>query len=78
MRCEFVGGRHDGQEMDVSKVWSFASGKTENLSEARARGSWVHRAELDDQPTVEGYCGPMWDGGKLRYESWDVYEMMSR
>lgn len=78
MNAVFVGGPRNGNVMDVSNVWAFANGKTENMSEYRARGCCVHRAELDDQPTVEGYCGPMWDRGMLRYESWDVYEMLSR
>lgn len=76
MKAVFVGGKYNGCVMDVSEVWAFSDGKTENLSAERARGSWVHRAELDDQPTVKGYAGPMWDGGMLRYETWDVYNMM--
>ena len=78
MRCVFVGGRYDGQVMDVTDVEKFCSGHTEDLSEVRARGGLVHRAELDNQPEVKGYCGPMWDGGCLRYETWDVYDMLSR
>lgn len=78
MKAEFVGGRYDGRVMDVSEVEKFCTGHTEDLSAVRARGGLVHMAELDNQPTVEGYCGPMWDGGKLRYETWEVYEMLSR
>lgn len=29
-------------------------------------------------PKLEGYCGPMWDGDKIRYESWEVYDELSR
>ena len=78
MIAVFVGGKYNGQEMPVEKVWDFAVGVTENLSKVRAKGGLVHRSELDDQPIVNGYCGPMWDGGKLRYETWDVYDMLSR
>ena len=73
MKAVFVGGRFDGQQMDVSNVWDFAVAATENLSDARARGGIVRRAELDDQPIVNGYIGPMWNGDHLRYESRDVY-----
>lgn len=35
------------------------------------------RVELDLQPELDGYAGPMWDGGKLRYETWEIYEGLS-
>jgi len=35
------------------------------------------RAELQGQPKFKGLCGPMWDGGVLRYEDWKAYEKMS-
>ena len=54
------------------------SGYTEDLSELREQGRCVHRAELDNQPEYEGWCGPMWDGGGFRYETWEVYDMLSR
>ena len=53
-------------------------GYTEDLTPLRASGALVHRAELDNQPKLENLCGPMWDGGMLRYESWDVYDLLSR
>lgn len=28
-------------------------------------------------PKVRGYVGPMWDGGKIRYESPEVYDLLS-
>lgn len=28
-------------------------------------------------PRIEGYLGPMWDGGKIRYESQDAYDFFS-
>ena len=53
-------------------------GYSEDLSELRAQGICVHRAELDNQPEYEGFLGPMWDGGMLRYETTEVYDMLSR
>lgn len=78
--CHFVGGRLNGARIPVSEVCEkHCSGEyTEDLSAERARGALVHRAELDNQPKVKGYCGPMWDGGELRYETWEVYDMLSR
>ena len=29
-------------------------------------------------PRLKGYAGPMWDGDKIRYETWDVYDGLSR
>lgn len=53
-------------------------GYTEDLSELRAKGACVHRAELDNEPIYEGFLGPMWDGGDFRYETQEVYDMLSR
>ena len=53
------------------------SGYTEDLSEVRARGGCVHRAELDNQPEYKGFLGPMWDDGRLRYETQEVYDVLS-
>ena len=75
--CVFVGGIHNGKRMSEWDVENtLCNGKhTPNESEARARGGCVHRWELDDVPEVEGYTS-MWDGGMIRYESWDVYDLM--
>ena len=80
MLCEFVGGKLNGKTIPLKEVWMFYwNGKcTADLSEERARGAWVHRAELDNQPEVDGYLGPMWDGDHLRYETPEVYDMLSR
>ena len=53
-------------------------GYTEDLSELRAQGRCVHRKELDNQPIFDGFLGPMWDGGILRYETPEIYDMLSR
>ena len=54
-----------------------ATGHTADLSESREKGLIVHREELDNKPEYYGWCGPMWDGGDYRYETWEVYNMMS-
>lgn len=59
------------------------------MSAIRKRGGLVRREELDLKPVFKGYCGPMWDGtrrdaltgksvGVLRYETWEVYDTLSR
>lgn len=80
MMARFVGGPLNGKFIPVEEVKAkYWNGRlSEDLSEARARGALVHRAELDNQPKVDGYCGPMWDGDCLRYETWEVYDMLSR
>lgn len=80
MKAMFVGGPLNGQVLDVEIVKAkYCNGKyTEDLSAKRARGAWVHRAELDNQPMVDGYLSPMWDGGMLRYETQEVYDMLSQ
>lgn len=35
------------------------------------------RAELQDQPRLKGFAGPMWDGDAVRYEDARAYAMLS-
>jgi len=79
MNAHFVGGNLNGTRIPVEEVKAkYWNGElTPDLSEARARGRLVWRKELDNQPRVDGYVGPMWDGDELRYESHAVYAMLS-
>ena len=65
-RYEFVGGRWNGQQMQHEEVEEIATGHKPYYGRERALGKLTPREELDGQPTVKGYLGPMWDG--LRYE----------
>ena len=49
-----------------------------DLSELRELGRCVHRAELDNRPKYKGFLGPMWDGGDFRYETQEIYDLLSR
>lgn len=86
--CQFVGG-HLAGEMPLEKAELLTVRRSEDLSRERAQGALVHRAELDNRPKFSGYAGPMWNGtrrdgitgediGILRYETWEVYDMLSR
>ena len=81
MRAHFVGGFLNNQMFadvnDAKKVIQ-CIGYTEDLTEKRNQGILVRREELDNQPQFEGYLGPMWDGDCLRYETQEVYDMLSR
>ena len=77
---QFVGGNLSGQILTAKEIEAIAYGRTKNLSKERSEGKLVHRAELDDQPTVQNYLGPMYngrykDGVLLRYETHEVYDM---
>lgn len=63
---------------NVKDLWKHSSGKSKDFSEYRERGACVPRAELDNQPTLPNYCGPMWDGDGLRYETQEIYDQLSR
>lgn len=63
---EFVGGPLAGQRMQLDEVQQISNGNRPYFGRERSLGYRVPREELDGQPTVEGYLGPMWDG--LRYE----------
>ena len=80
MKAHFVGGKLNGMIIDTEEIKAkYWNGKlSEDCSALRARGILCHRAELDNQPMVDGYYSPMWDGGMLRYETPEVYDMLSR
>ena len=76
---EFIGGHLADKKRTREEVEQIATGHSRNWSRERSQGGRCPRAELDDQPTVAGYVGPMWDG--LRYEidgelrsDWDLTE----
>ena len=75
--CEFVGGKYNGAVVSEYYVeTTMCNGRhSPDESETRNRGGCVHHAVLDNVPEVEGYTS-MWDGDRIRYESWDVYNMM--
>lgn len=79
-RAMFVGGRLNGFECDLSYVRDvLGNGQfSTDWSKERSEGRCVPRKELDNQPHVDGYLGPMWDCGKFRYETQEVYNMLSR
>ena len=83
--CVFYGGRYDGKAVSLEEAERMTEKRSEDLSEIRAMGGLVRKKELDNKPEFDGSCGPMWDGtmrgntiGILRYETWDVYDMLSR
>ena len=79
MKAIFVGGKLNGTVTTTEEIKAkYWNGKlTEDLSEVRARGGLVHREELDNQPMVDGYLSPMWDGDGIRYETYEAYDMLS-
>lgn len=85
LNAYFFGGRFDGQVVTHNELIEIGNGKfTEDLTEVRNNGGWVHREELDNQPKVDGYVGPMYDVDywtkepHLRYETQEVYDKLSR
>lgn len=59
---QFCGGPLSGTTMVRSEVELIAEGHTPDKSRERLAGQLVTRKELDNQPKVAGYLGPMWDG----------------
>lgn len=78
MNVIFVGGRFNGVECDIEEMKQHSNGRlSKDWSLERSLGRCVPRAELDNQPQFDGYLGPMWDGCCLRYETPEVYNMLS-
>lgn len=84
-KMRFIGGRYNGKEVDTwvfvadDETWKFSAFPylTPNREEIRNRGGLVPCAELDDMPRVNGYVGPMYDDGCLRYETQEMYDVFS-
>lgn len=84
---EFVGGPLNNVTFtNHNDAIAFSNGNSGDLSAIRNAGGHVRRVELDNQPTYDGYLGPMWDGTRtidgtqyaiLRYETQEVYDMLS-
>lgn len=81
--CEFIGGPMAGK-MPLEEAEKLTEARSKDWSKERALGHCVPKAELDNRPKFKGYAGPMWDGERaggiaiLRYETWEVYDMLSR
>ena len=82
---ELVGGEYAGTytREEAEKLPIKEPELTDDLSDTRASGGFVHRKELDNQLQFKGYLGPMWNGtqdGKavIRYETQEVYDVLSR
>lgn len=75
----FVGGKYNGMEVSHDELLKMGNGRfREDNSIKRKNGNLCPREELDNQPLVDGYMAPMWDGDKLRYETYEIYELLSR
>lgn len=73
-----IGGSLQGKYTRKDIIEKFCIGKyTQDCSEVRARGIIIQRKELDRQPKIPGYVGPIWDNGILRYETPEVNEVLS-
>ena len=59
---QFWGGHLNKQTFVRSEVEEIACGHTPDMTYKRVRGVLCQRQELDNQPKVAGYLGPMWDG----------------
>ena len=59
---EFIGGALPKRFYVRSEVEEMAIGHTPDRSRERLAGLLVQRKELDKQPRVAGFVGPMWDG----------------
>lgn len=57
----FYGGRLNGRQFNREQVEAMSDGHTPDYSLNREMGGLCPRKELDNQPRVNGYIGPMWD-----------------
>ena len=81
---EIVGGDCAGKysREELEALPCFSGKYTDDQSEIRANGGFTSREELDNQPILNGYVGPMMDGWenhkmRIRYETQEVYDRLS-
>lgn len=79
---KFVGGKYNGKILSIKEIEKISIGKTKNMDEIRINGGFTQQKELDEQPIVKDYLGPMFeriDYGiiYLRYETQEVYNALS-
>lgn len=79
----FHGGKLNRRVLTRKQIEKLSTETTIDFSEERKKGLPVHTIELDNQPIVEGYLGPMFedvDYGKvyLRYETQKAYNMQCK
>ena len=73
----FVGGKYHGLYMTHKELKSHGNGKfTIRWSALSEHNPLLVNLDLEDQPMIDGYLSPMWDGGFLRYETQEVYDEM--
>jgi len=73
----FVGGKYHGIYVTHDKLMEMGNGQfTFRWSMMEKHNPLLINLHLEDQPLVDGYLSPMWDGGYLRYETQEVYDMM--
>ena len=73
----FVGGNLNGQVLSHDALMRIGNGKfTPRWSILQTHNPLTVNLALEDQPMVDGYLSPMADGGRLRYETQEVYDMM--
>ena len=75
---QIIGGSLNGNYNRKYVIEHFHNGRyTHDCSKIREMGFICQRKELDHQPLINGYLGPMWDENSLRYEAPDVYRTLS-
>lgn len=73
----FVGGRYHGLYMTHEELKAKGNGKfTPRWSAMPTHNQLLVNLNLEDQPMIDGYLSPMWDGGRLRYETQEKYDEM--
>ena len=78
----FYGGELNGKTLNKNSIDKIANNTTDDYSSKRENGICVHRKELDNQPIINGYLGPMYENIDfgivyLRYETQEVYDLLS-
>ena len=74
----FYGGRLDGCHLNHKVLHHLKiTGYTPRWSQMKFSNKNLINLSLEDQPIIEGYVGPILDGGVLRYETQEIYDGLS-
>lgn len=73
----FVGGKYHGLYKTHQELMKMGNGNyTMRWSVLPTHNDLLINLDLEDQPMIDGYLSPMWEGRYLRYETQEVYDAM--
>lgn len=77
LNAVFVGGKYNGMKVSHEQLEKMGNGKfTLRFSALKVHNKNLINLDLEDQPLVDEYVSPMFDGDDLIYVTQEVYDVL--